>query len=315
MEYTKKIPEILHIYWGGSKPFSYMRYLSMKSFLLLNPDWEMRLHVPKRATKEASTFKFHRASHGTGYKDYIDQLKKLGVKVTKWGFGKSSDIPVDPGTEVHRSDLLRWKLLAEDGGFWADTDILFIRPMEQMQLSTPSANIVLCRYYNRRRQPVCPIGFMGSTKRNDFYEGIYHRAVELIEDGGHVANYQSIGRLLLDDAVTNSDVEIAWMPKQTVYPVMGGRDHVIYYRESDCDVDPATIGFHWYGGGEETAKHEARVTPDNITQYVGKSFLLSYMAEVIDLPEEEEPVELEELEEEAVDDGAEEEQLRGELEI
>lgn len=102
------VPKVLHLFWGKNKPLSYLRYLTVKSFVKYNPDWGIRVHIPTSPIDskprlwptEITSSKF----------DYFDKLNDIP---------NVDFIPVESTKEigsVHTSDLLRIKLLHEEGG-------------------------------------------------------------------------------------------------------------------------------------------------------------------------------------------------------
>ena len=46
MEWQLNIPKIFHVYWGGGV-MPYIRFLTVKSFMKYNPDWEIMFWYPK----------------------------------------------------------------------------------------------------------------------------------------------------------------------------------------------------------------------------------------------------------------------------
>ena len=115
--FLKKIPRVLHLYWGRNKKLSFMKYLTAYSFSKQNPDWEIRVHFPKSpfigenwADKTQKGYNFKGA-------DYFDKLSDI-PNLTLHEVDFDEDFDFDTGIpEVFRSDLYRIKLLGDHGGF------------------------------------------------------------------------------------------------------------------------------------------------------------------------------------------------------
>ena len=131
MAWKLKVPKILHVYWGGN-PLNYLRFMTVKTFMKNNPDWEIRFYYPLQpnsnvtwGTGENKVFREH--------KDYLPELMnlpitKIPVDFTKYGF--DNNMP-----EVHKSDFIRLEQLSTVGGIWSDMDILYFNSMESLYLN------------------------------------------------------------------------------------------------------------------------------------------------------------------------------------
>ena len=137
MWHLTKIPKIAHFYWGNEK-LPYLRYLTISSFCKYNPDWKVRFYYPKyRQTKKTWNSKEHKYEIIVK-KDYTEELKKLPITFVEIDF-ESLDLSNDL-TEVHKSDYLRWFLLANVGGLWSDMDIIYIDSMNNISLNINDNN-------------------------------------------------------------------------------------------------------------------------------------------------------------------------------
>lgn len=126
-----KIPKILHVYWGGGV-LPYMRYLTVKSFIDLNPDWDIYLWTPKEHNKKV-TWRSGENSYTSYCRDYMPYLLRLPVihsvlDYSEYGFTPNS-------AEVHKADYTRIAVLKHYGGVWADMDIIFFRSIEDIYVN------------------------------------------------------------------------------------------------------------------------------------------------------------------------------------
>ena len=90
-------------YWGDRRQFSYLHYLTIYSFIKLNPKWKVSVYTSRKLSK---TNPWKNRTHLIEYdKDsYFDKLQDLNVNIIKFDF---RDIDVDPETpEVFKSDFI-----------------------------------------------------------------------------------------------------------------------------------------------------------------------------------------------------------------
>lgn len=253
--------KILHLYWGRNKPLSYLRSLTATTFKKLNPDWEVKIWVPKRPSECVT---WQSGEHPVDYEgtDYLDTLE--GVREMDFNsIGVNCNIP-----EVHKSDLLRWYLLATEGGIWSDFDIIYINPVTPAMMETWQG-AGLCKYGvmgHREEKLYQAIGFLTSegTWGKRFFFDLFRFGIEK----GEQPAYQAFGAHLLDEFLATR-----WTYKETPFY----HDPAIVYHYHDlhnvlnyftnhqviCDRDK-TIGLHWYGGNPQAAKKEVNITPENM---------------------------------------------------
>jgi mannosyltransferase OCH1-like enzyme len=129
------VPKVAHFYWGGNK-LVYLRYLTIKTFMRLNPDWQIILWHPVIPFKGKSwgIEKGYSELDQNLCKDYLPDL--LALPITK--------VPVDFNmlrfknitAEVHKADYIRINALYLYGGLWSDMDILYFKPISEMSCNT-----------------------------------------------------------------------------------------------------------------------------------------------------------------------------------
>ena len=271
--HLSNIPKIAHFYWGASK-LPFLRYLTLYSFVKQNPDWKVKLHKPSVLGTIVPTWKSQEQKESTHTHqvstDYSTEVKKLGVEEVFHdfdGLGFSNT-----AHEVHKSDFLRWILLATEGGIWCDMDILFTRPMVHMIDNVPgnsAVNSCVCTYNDGTHA----IGFLMSSENNPFYNDVAARSKKAFNKN----NYQSIGSVMMCryygsvQKIKSVSPQIVplYINLGTVYPItsVGG------FLRTDNDIEqyPNAIGFHWYGGHPDTSKIEATI--DN-TNYMSNKTLI-----------------------------------------
>jgi len=125
------IPKHLHLYWGGGKKLSYLRYLTVFSFVQLNPDWKITVWYPEKNTNISNWKTNEHSKYCYNGIDYFYKLIDISPNVS---LEKANMVGFSDLSEVHKSDLHRWKILHEIGGWWSDFDILYFKPMASLNV-------------------------------------------------------------------------------------------------------------------------------------------------------------------------------------
>jgi len=217
MWHLSKIPKKAHFYWGNSiLPID--RFLSIASFAANNRDWAVLMHRPLGLAEELDTSwethehkKIKSCSTGNCFWDALSKLDN--VEVVKHDFDFLGGM-----SEVHKSDFLRWELLANDGGLWSDIDILYLRPMDDVYFNVAEPCVVdvdgfkvslepdiiaevFCASSLEHGGPFNSIGFLMSSPGSEVFKELCRLRDFTIEKGGAKTlkrDYQSLGRKLLD---------------------------------------------------------------------------------------------------------------------
>lgn len=263
-----KIPKIMHTYWGASK-LSWLRYLTVKTFHLTNPDWRIKVYTPVQTFTRGLIWEQHLApKDGDNTKDWFDELKNIpNVEIIKvdylaQGFG---DIP-----DVFRSDLARLKALSTDGGMWSDFDVIHFTSLSEAYFNTEdNKEIDTIVSYTHLRQHFS-IGYMFGSANNVFYKDLYNLGVNSLLPQG---DRQTFGVILWAKIVSNDIAIRTQYPSLRVHNIELRICYPILYNdmtgilEHNRDVGSDTIALHWYGGHPDSAKWEHLLTPENYTQF------------------------------------------------
>ena len=259
----KKIPKIAHFYWGGSK-LSFLRYLSLKSFKRLNPDWQVILHVPKYISSSEPTWLSEEQKYSNISKNYFDleKIKNLEISINEHDF---SEYFFDNNThEVHKSDFLRWKILSTVGGLWSDIDILYLNSIDVLLENIEDKSeceLFLCPYKDNGKHT---IGFLLGSSNNLFFDEIFSLAKENYDP----TRYQSIGSELIMNRY-HSRIKIhkkfgakyfSFLDDRCVYSI-GPKEVEKFYNLNDDEIltyinDKNIVGFHWYAGHPKSQNFE-----------------------------------------------------------
>ena len=244
----KRIPKIAHFYWEGDK-FSYLHFLSVKSFLDRNPKWEAIMHtnrVEKKTDENAWATQEQKAVY-TG-KNYFPKLEELDIQINEIDF---SDLGVNPDAHpVHKSDILRWHLLGTVGGVWVDSDILHLKPIEHLsKYIHKSCEGAVC--WTTNPVPHYIIGFFMSKPNNPFFQKLFDESLKQKE-----IDYQMYGNKLIAEHF-NTFMDIV-----STFPALNIKNFHFehFYTHPWFEVDQLfeerhekfkedhVVGVHWYNG-------------------------------------------------------------------
>jgi len=228
--------------WGAGDKMSWMRFMTLKSFRIMNPDWEMCLYIIRHdattktwdSLEEQDFFKY-------GGEDYFERIHQLGITFVPW---KARGILVGAGPQ-HLSNFLKWDEMATSGGFYSDMDILWTQPFDKFYNIVKEYNTVLCR------DRWWSIGLLGSTPNNDFFFDLHQNAMQYFTLSQYqCAGVKTLARLGIK---TERDIEERY-PGNRVYNF--GMNLVYRWDYNALDkifktivpIPDSTIGIHWYGG-------------------------------------------------------------------
>lgn len=242
MEWKLDVPKIAHFYWGGDI-MSYIRYMTIPSFIKQNPDWRVILWEPSEVSVKR-TWASRELNYDVQCDDYYPKLEELPIErhkvdFTEWGFPRSI-------SEVHKSDFLRLYLLATMGGVWSDMDILYFKPMTELAVNKEEnahkESYVCISHYGHSA------GFLMSTPGSAYYA----RLVELAKKNYLPTEYQGIGATMFNQyfpkvsdiekisSVVNIDMAAVYAHNAlSISDIIDGKP---------SRFSPYSIGIHWYAG-------------------------------------------------------------------
>jgi len=276
----KNIPKIVHFYWGCNKVFSYLRYLTIKSFRKFNPDWEIFLHLPTYPCTKDPTWNSGEQTGISPSIDYLNKVQDLDVSIIYHDFKKYGFF--NDAHEVHKADFIRWQLLSDLGGVWSDVDIIYVAPMGDMLDNTPEnsdATIAFCTYPGGAHT----LGFLMSSTGNPLFAKIATIALKVFNP----ERYQGIGTDILNrflsrvllDKFNNFNMDIIFLDYRSVYSINYENNGIskffnINYTHKKTKGE---IGYHWYGGSPMSQQYEAMVIEENYLDF--KNALSGFIAE------------------------------------
>lgn len=259
------IPRVAHFYWGGSK-LSLLHLVSMQSFRALHPDWAMIVHQPLYVFNGSPQWRSGEQGGNLQGPDFFNQLVELKVQMNQVDFSKIAFF--NNVSEVHKSDFIRYHLMATVGGVWLDSDILFLRSIDDVILNKhPEVDTVVC--FNKNHFPV---GVFMSSPGNAFFQVL----VEASKARYNPLSYQVIGAhllaLLFKDNVTLME---NLFPAQRFF-VMND-SHYLPYAWNELSslfvkdtAKPSlfnAFGIHWFNGAAISKKFQSDLTHGSIPRW------------------------------------------------
>jgi len=257
--------------------------MTLYSFRKLNPDWKIELHLCKPNTIEYKPWNDSPIQDffNFGGKDYFKEIEKLNITIKQWDIGNVE------GTDwssilcsSHKSNFFKWQKLSEEGGFYSDIDILYLKPMDQYYEKVKKYNTIIC-YRNK----YFSIGFLGSSINNNFYRDIFRNAF----NNFHVEKYQTVGveniySWLKKISNTSSEIDISrldlWKIIEQYYPhikaynnemelfypwTFDRMEEVFHFKHTQ--IPENCIGIHWYAGDSISQKFNNLLTLENYNQF------------------------------------------------
>lgn len=257
------------IFYWGNNPMSWMRFMTLKSFKDLNPDWEVTLYCSDNKITKKTWFGPESQDYFSySGVDHLKQVEDIGVVVKSWS-------PPVPGMmSIHESDLFGWSL-HESGGFYADMDILWIRPMDETYDKMRSHHSMVCCHDGD-----LSIGFLGSSVGNQFFQDTYQSAIQdYIRERYQTTGNEAVYRLLYANSQAYMcfpdlmnrypELDFANIPMDLVYPVGWQFAKLLYLENQGFPLSTFdnSIGLHWFGGSHFSQEFNAQITADNYHQF------------------------------------------------
>lgn len=291
MWHLSKIPKVMYFYWAAKK-LSFLRYLSILSFVKLNPDWEVFVYTCATPNTNLQWGdKQFENQHAADMPDYWDLVATLpNVKVIEFDFqsiGFNNKM-----NEIYKADILRYWLLYKEGGFWADMDILFINQMENLKINRPnnSAKDAFC--YIGAAAGVQgsfkghAIGFLAGAKNNFYFRDVFNAA----QKKSRQMNYEAFGAQLLNThfdlrSVSRKYPSLGFLDTDSVYSIDHDKYPYIFFRDGSHLLNKHSIGIHWYGGSEHARELTVRLNQDNYFDYPNGSTLVKQINKLSNIME------------------------------
>jgi hypothetical protein len=254
------IPKVAHCFWYHPQGLPYLRFLSIASFALLNPDYELIYYIPTIPLSTGRVFNSHEQSNQVITSDCTDLLLSIGNVTLRHVDPSSRSFPICLAkTAVHFTDLFRLEILTMEGGYWIDSDIVFTKPVSHSIYVAPEFGNVNTVHTLSSLGPICPyvshrISFMGASPGNSFFAALLNAAISRPNTGDYevygASLYQSMYPTLDRLYSSHPDCTFVMLPTAAIYGI--DLSAFISKRFSLESILSSTVflGVHWYGGGD-----------------------------------------------------------------
>lgn len=276
IDWPKKIPKKIHFYWNGNQ-FTILHLLTLKSFILFNPDWKIYVYSPLNSSEYVAPWQTSEQKYVYTGKSYLDEIKSLNIERVAIDFEKIGF--TNDANDVFKSDYLRWYLLYTYGGCWADFDILFLNKfsMDIFKTGIKNCNLNDIETGIYFFDGVFPIGLLFASENNSFFKICYENSLKYFDKGG----YQSMGATMwfhlfrVAENVLKNYNNICILNKNTVYPYRWNEINA-FFEETDEKsaiasydkiINGNVFGIHWYNGaasGKQFCSNEININSNSV---------------------------------------------------
>ena len=279
------IPKKIYFFWGNKK-MSWMRYMTLKSFKMFNPTWDVTVYTVNCEVSDRTWYN-HNVQDFSSFNgsDYMPYAQNLGIEFKEWdyrGIEAFQECNINKMRASHLSNFFKWYMMAEVGGIYCDMDVLFFRPIDGFynEMINGDYTTAICQ------SEYLSIGLLASAGNDDFYRALLANSManytpETYQSAGVESIYHLYGlkpdelQWILEQILaqyprfTAFDVNITF-PQSNVLGVAIARypdlkfyniPHTLIYSWDSFKIADAfgaggtindfpdeAIGYHWYAG-------------------------------------------------------------------
>lgn len=246
-------PKIFHYYWDDFRKFTFMNLYSLKTSKHYHPDYIHIIWCPINIYDKITWNEFCHKEDVEYDNNFMDEIKELNIKIIKIDISLFLNIDNEI-SEIHKSDLFRYKILNTFGGIWSDLDIVYIKKITDV-INFDFTNILFkCFHPIYKNIIYYPIGLLLSKRKNNFYSNLLNIVIIKFFDSNR---YQCIGSEMFKILFESKKYLDVILLDETIYMNYiwcNINELFIGYTENIKDLDN-TIGFHWFNGSNETKKY------------------------------------------------------------
>jgi hypothetical protein len=245
---------------------SWLRWMTLCSFRVHNPDWGIKLYTARVSSKKHWLTSEDQDQFNYHGEDWRDRLHLLGVEAIDY---QAPDL-----CAVSIADICRWDCLSQGEPF-ADMDIVFTRGFDADVTSVLHQDALTCD------EGFCYLGLTG-TSAGPVWQAILDEA-----KASPTGRYQSAGvdaiyrlvyghadypRLYRQDTINRLSerlrTPLTTIPKAWVHPEEVGR---VFLEDRDYSNSSSVFGIHWFAGSPRGQVASATATPDDSGNSVARA--------------------------------------------
>ena len=181
-------PKIFHYYWDNFEKFSYMNLYSLRSAVHYHPDYIHVIWCPTDPQHNITWNEFcnKEFTSDPDWQTNVEEMKKMpNVRIIYKDMCTFLNVDHEM-SEIHKSDLFRYKIIHMYGGIWSDLDIVYIKPVTDVVSFEFDTVNFLCKnssYF------YVPIGLLFSKRKS----WLFAKIVNLAMDNYCKHRYQCLG--------------------------------------------------------------------------------------------------------------------------
>lgn len=267
-------PKIFHYYWDDFKKFTFMNLYSLKTSVYYHPEYIHVIWQPNDLNNIITWNEYNNKEviYNNNYNNYIEQIKKLKVKTIKINIGDFINVPNNI-SEIHKSDIFRYKILNTFGGIWSDLDIVYIKKITTL-INFDFVNIFFKCYAKHLKNKkyksyYYPVGLLLAKRKTKFYNELLKDILEKYYDK---LRYQCVGSEMFKKIFENKNFSI----EENQITFLNEEFYMSYIWEeiTELFIDykknkknlTNTTGFHWFNGSDITKKIIKNIEQNGITK-------------------------------------------------
>jgi len=263
------IPRRMSFFWISQ--MSWLRWLTLKTFRLNNPDWEVDVYVPTKGCSP-KRWKTHEDDDNK-YKGIDYRLRMDGLNINFKEFA-----PPDARlAAAQMCDFFEWELLGGPGGFYADLDILWLKPLDPLWKAVRHADAMWCLEDGllaiglMASKPGCrlfeEIGAFAASKNHSIAHGYQDYGTNMLYEmfPPHGGNGRIGTQSLAEMKRRYPGLNIVSVSSETVYPFDWREIGKIF--EENHPMPANSIGMHWFGGDPISQKWNGLLTEKDWWEY------------------------------------------------
>ena len=245
------IPVQFVLFWaGGGLP--YLRYLTFKSLRHFHPKAKIQLYLSKNFKKDIHNWSSESQDFESTYtgKDYLEELAFLNIEIVRVDHIGNPEL-----CPIFQSDIFRFIWLRDNGGYYADTDQLFLRSFDSLPADS---EFIYSSYIESQCGLYYPVGLLGLEKDSEIARIALVVAVKIYNPN----NYNSSGPCMLKAASKFMNLSRSFnAPSQYFYPVNSSSAVNTIYNGTAI-IPKEAYAIHWFGGHPLSQKFVSQYTEE-----------------------------------------------------
>jgi hypothetical protein len=236
-------------YWGGEK-IPLLNAITIISFKKYNPNYKIILYKPiinfNTPTWDTNEQKIKYNGNDYFYTvlPLVDEIRYINLE--DLGFNN----------QIHHSqkaDILRQWLLFNEGGWWSDMDVIWVKSISEFKLEG-NYDLGVCL-----RNGYHSSGIMYSRSKTNFYNIIFNNLKYFF----NVKHYQSAGPMILNKIFptighiekSEQNIKVFNFELHNFAPLDSVKFPLLYNIDNNIDILTDDVyGVHWYNGGSSSGE-------------------------------------------------------------